>query len=280
MYVTRHVDWLSFSIKSSSDWRSVFPTFAFTFSGRGSHGYRAKYVNLATGMVIQTDSADTEMGHAFQLSGDVLSNLRRESGSDDTALSQRIVRVGGKASRIDLTINVHEGKLTPRAVQSAVKSGRAKAKAIASRFVEGKNGDIEGDTFYIGSPTSDRQFRAYNKSAELGIVDGASWLRLELELRRIRADGAFRSCALNGVDAAVAGHMADFLNWGDLEYQAALGQEAVQPVDIPRRDTNRQRWLLGQVAQALAKEICVDEDFALKFWSSVGEAVDLIKSGE
>jgi len=271
MYVTKHVDWISFTVKNTVDWHGVFPTFTFAFSGRGSHGYRSKFTNLATGMVVQTDSADSEMGHHFQLSGDVLSNLRQEMGSDDTALSQRISHYGGRCSRIDLTINIHEGHLTPRLVRDAVRLGKATARANVSRFIEGKDGNVEGDTFYIGSPTSDRQFRAYNKSAELHMVDAPSWLRLELELRRLRANGAFQSVALNGVDSTVTGHMADFLDWRNMEYQTALQGPSLPPVDIPRRDSNRQRWLLGQVASALAKEMMLDDEFANKFWRQVGE---------
>lgn len=279
-YVTRHIDWLSFTVRETLNFRHIFPTLEFTFSGKGPHGYRSQFTNLATGMVIHTDSSDAEMGHHFQLSGDVLNNLRQEMGCDETVLSQNISRIGGRASRIDLCINIHEGKLTPRKLQQAVKSGLAKPKANVNRFIEGKNGDIEGDTFYIGSPSSDRQFRAYNKAAELGIVNGKAWLRLELELRRVRAQGAFKACVSNGVDATISGHMADFLDWGNVEYQAALGDKSVPPVDIPRKDTNRQRWLLGQVSQALAKEICADDDFALKFLSSVQSEVANLKSQE
>lgn len=280
MYVTRHIDWLSFSIPTEVHPSTIFPLLGWVFVGRGQHGYASAFLSKTTSAVAQTDSNQVNMGTTFRFSGDALDRLRSDFGADDTALCAMLARNKAKASRIDLTLNIHEGTLTPLKVCQAVRSGSAKPKANVSRLIQGKNGDVEGDTFYIGSPTSDRQFRAYNKSAELGIVDGQAWLRLELELRRVRADGAFKSCALNGVDATVSGHMGDFLNWGNVEYQAALGQKAVPPVDIPRRNTNRQRWLLGQVAQALAKEICIDEDFALKFWSSVGEEVANLKSQE
>jgi len=280
VYVTRHLDWLSFSVGPSVDFRHIFPTIPLTYSGEGVHGYRAKYYNLATGLVVYTDAADTAMGSAFTLSGDVLCEFRRQLGSDDTALSQQVVRAGGKASRTDLTINIHEGELTPRHVQQAIKSGKAKARANVSRFIEGQNGDISGDTYYIGSPKSDRQFRAYNKSAELGIGNGSAWLRLELELRRSRAYNALNSVAVNGVNAAVSGHMGDFVQWGNMEYRQAIAGPSVCPVDIPRKQSNRRRWLLGQVAQALAKEVLLDPDFRDMFNLSVNYSLDELKSRE
>jgi hypothetical protein len=128
---------------------------------------------------------------------------------------------------------------------------------------------VSGDTLYIGSPDSDRQFRAYNKSAELGIKDGQAWLRLELELRRLRANGALQSCTSNGVAATVQGHMDDFITYSNPVYEAAREGISVPPVDIQRRDSSRRKWLMGQVASGLAKEMIIDDEFANTFWSAV-----------
>jgi len=277
MYVTKHIDWLSFTVQTTTHPSVIFPLLKWRYGGKGSHGYQSRYTCAKTGMECQTDSSNGEMGTNFQLSGTTLEALRRELGGTDSGLCARASHLGGKASRIDLTINIHEGTLTPRAVRDAVRSGKAKPKANVSRFIEGKSGDVEGDTFYIGSPSSDRQFRAYNKAAELGVVNGPAWLRLELELRRVRANGAFQSVASNGVEATVTGHMDDFLDWGNVEYRTALQGPTVAPIDIPRRDTNRQRWLLGQVASALAKELIVDDEFANKFWASTLEELRKLK---
>jgi hypothetical protein len=279
-YVTKHVDWLSITIPNAKDFRQIFPLLEWKYHGKGLHGYRSALINPASGLVCETDSADSDMGHHFSFSGDVLENFRRDLHGTDNGIIRTLERNGGRASRIDLTINIHEGEMTPALMRDALRKGQCKAKANVSRFIEGKNGDIEGDTLYIGSPTSDRQFRCYNKASESGVVDLGAWVRLELELRRLRADGAFRSCALNGTDETISGHMGDFIEWRDLEYQSALAGPSFPPVDIPRKDTNRQRWLLSQVSQALAKEICVDEDFALKFWSSVTDALAKLKSQE
>lgn len=269
MEISRHIDWLSFTVPQSVDYRDLFPLLEWRFVARGMHGYRARFQNPQTNATLDTDSPDASMGHHFTFSGDALAILRQQQGAQDTQLCSRLLRFGAKSSRADLTINIHGGVLTPRKIQAAVKAGEAKPKANVSRFIEGKSGDVEGDTFYIGSPTSDRQFRAYNKAAEMGVVDGQAWLRLELELRRLRANGAFQSVAANGVDTTVAGHMGDFLNWGDMEYQAALSGQSIPPVDIPRRESNRRRWLTGQVAQALAKEMMLDDEFANVFWQHV-----------
>lgn len=278
VYVTRHIDWVSFSIKAGDHPSAIFPLLSWKFIGRGKHGYKSAYVCSRTNARAEQDSADPEMGTAFQLSSDALDAIRREYGATDDGLANRIVSIQGKASRLDLAINVHDGRLTPSALCKAVRSGSAKARASMNRLIQGKNGDVEGDTFYIGSKTSDVQLRAYNKAAELGIVNGEAWLRVELQLRRARANEALKSCAANGTDKTISGYMGNFLVWRDVEYKQALGEQSVEPVDIPRKETNRRRWLMTQVPPAVAKEILLDDEFALKFWSSVQEELAKLKS--
>jgi hypothetical protein len=278
MHNTKHLDWLSCTFSQLINPSYIFPLMDWHYIGRGQHGYRAKYISRNTGAEFQTDSADQAMGSHLQFSGSVLENARRELGATDDGLARKLVQLGAKSSRIDLTINVHGGQITPSTMRDELKQGTCKALATSYRFIEGKNGNIEGDTLYIGSPASDRQFRCYNKAAEIGVVDGEAWVRFELELRRVVANGAFQSCGTNGVSETVSGHMGHFINWDNAEFNSALGNKGVEPADIPRKATNRQRWLLGQVAQALAKEIDLDVEFKALFDLAVGSELDKIKS--
>lgn len=280
MYVTKHLDWLACSFSQTVDPRMAFPLLDWRYMGAGLHGYRARYVSATTGADYQTESANPEMGSHVQFSGGNLEALRRDFGGTDDGLVNHLIRLDAKASRIDLTINLHEGHITPLSMKDALRKGTCKARANVSRFIEGKNGNVEGDTLYIGSPASDRQFRCYNKAAETGVMDKGAWIRLELELRRVRANGAFKSCKDNGVFATINGHMADFIDWREVEYTRALSGESVHPLDIPRKDTNRQRWLLGQVASALAKEIALDVSFRTSFDREVQARLDDLKISE
>lgn len=280
MEVSRQLDWLSFSLKTNEHPSVLFPLCQWRHVGKGAHGYRAAYEDRTTGARCELDSADPDMGTHYQLSGDALSSYRHEFGATDDALSSYIARAGGRASRIDLTINLHNGRMTPRSVYNALRKGDLHAKADTFRFIEGKRANVEGDTLYIGAPKSDRQFRCYNKASELGIVDGGAWVRLELELRRIRANAAFQSCSSNGVSETVSGHVRDFITWKNAEFLSSLSDSDISPADIPRKATNRQRWLLGQVSQALAKELIIDYDFRHKFDASVVGALELLRSTE
>src|SRR6266567_4458855 len=238
-------------------------------------------LKLARYLLVEADKRGLTHGEkhhylfvVISLIGDAQNSL--QDGGHDTALVKLLADRHGYASRIDLTIDIHEGQLTPRKVYSALKKGALHVRADTYRFIEGKKGDVQGDTLYIGAPKSDRQFRCYNKAAELGIVNGTAWLRLELELRRLRSNAAFQSAAHNGVPATVNGHFGDFIDFQHPEYVQAIAGEGVPPVDIPRRQSNRQRWLLGQVAQALAKEMREDVEFKPIFDAAVQDALDLL----
>lgn len=274
MYVTKHIDWLSITFPTDTNLQSIFSTLDWRYIGKGKHGYKFAYRDQITGAIYQEGGNVDDMGVHLTLSGDCLNMLRSERGGQDDSLAVLVTSQSGYASRIDLTLNIHEGQLTPRKLYNAYKAGNLTAKTKRGRFIEGINGDVSGDTLYLGSPKSDRQFRGYNKAAELGVVDDGAWLRLELELRNLRAQGALASCADNGVPATVSGHMAQFLQFDNAEFRQALSGPTVEPRDIPRKQTNRQRWLLGQVAQALAKECIEDYSFRQLFDNAVQSNID------
>lgn len=276
MYVTKHIDWLSITFQTGTDLQRIFPLLDWHYAGSGRFGYKWLYRDKITGASYQEGSQNDDMGVHLTLSGEALNSLRSAVGGDDTALCKLLADWHGYSSRIDLTLNIHEGTLTPRKVYSAVKTGALKAPTSTYRFIEGKTGDVSGDTLYLGAPKSDRQFRAYNKAAELGIVDGTAWLRLELELRRLRASGAFQSCAVNGVVETINGHLGEFLEWDNVEFRSALQGRSVEPDEIPRRQSNRQRWLLGQVVQALAKEVHEDVSFQTLFDTALQEQIAIL----
>lgn len=276
MYVSKHIDWLSITFQKGTDLQRIFGTLDWHYDGRGRFGYQHAYRDKITGAMYQEGNVAGDMGVHLTLSGDALNSLRSQVGSDDDALARICADWHGHASRLDLTLNIHEGQITPRNLYSAVKIGRAIARSTTYRYIQGSRENVQGDTLYLGAPKSDQQFRCYNKAAELGIVDKRAWIRLELELRRLRADNALRSCRDNGVSQTVGGHIGDFLLWNNPEYQLALGDRGVPPACIPRKDNSRRRWLLGQVAQALAKEIRYDVEFRALFDRSVEDALVLL----
>jgi hypothetical protein len=205
------------------------------------------------------------MGHHMTLSGEPLAELRALSLTTDDELCRRITAFDGRVSRVDLAIDVWGAKFTPGRLALDIEHKIARIHARTWRLIEGHKNGTDGDTLDTGSQVSDRRFRMYDKGAEKRIKDGVAWMRLELQLRRKFARGAAASCAENGVEATITGHIADCLHWENMDYTEVLIAPSVAPAPIPRCDAKRRMWLKGQVARALAGEIVADDGFRAEF---------------
>lgn len=274
MKTSRHIDWLSVTLQTWVNWRQFIPFVDLIPEGKGRHGYGEAFRDRHTGARIETASNREDMGTHITLSGDVLQAMRDDLGMIDDALVKRIQEYDGKCSRIDLAINVHAGELTPAMLHDDITNGNAKIRARTWRFIEGTRNGIQGDTFDTGAVSSDVRLRFYDKRAEQRIKDGEAWVRLELQLRRLRAKAALTSCITNGVGATVAGSIGHYLTWDNAEYAASLAGDYAQPSTIPRQDSKRKMWLLGQVARALAAELQIDPFFRERFNMAVNHFYD------
>jgi len=265
MRIYRHLDWLSITIAGQHDWRNFLPGLDWRLSGPGRHGYRKRFVEHATGITLETDSIDTAMGSHFTISGEPLAELRALGIMSDDDLTGQIERWDGKCSRADLAIDVWGCTFTPKQLSDDLARKAAHIKARVWRLIDGHNRGVDGATLDTGSKDSDRRFRMYDKGAEKRIKDGEAWIRLELQLRRHPARNAVASCALNGTDGTVTGHIGAYLHWTCPEYLTVLSVTGVPPVAIPHSSGKRRTWLKSQVAIALAKETIIDPEFRQEF---------------
>lgn len=279
MYVSRKIDWFEFTLPPDFTVREAFPAFQFKYVGVGSHGYAARFEDARTGATCQSFGATDAMGNHYCFGGQALSETQRIYGCGFRELAARVLRSNGNVSRVDLAIDCREGKLTPTDYYNAIKQGQIRAKGRSFRFIEGKSQGRQGQTLYIGSPQSDKMLRIYDKAAEQRTVDSKAWLRLEMQCRRLVARAAFGSCVQNGIDETIRGHIKEAVNWNNAEFAEAIDGDVVEPEQLGRKITNRQNWLMGQVASALAKEIDFDPDFWEQFqqavWAHVQQLPDV-----
>lgn len=265
MKTGKHLDWLSITIPNAANWRNFIPFADLHLEGKGRHGYGQAWVDRRSGARIETASTRDDMGTHLTLSGDVLEYMRQELGAIDDKIIQRIEEFDGKCSRIDLALDIFGANFGPEHLNTALLDGSAKINARVWRYIDGHNSGVRGATIDTGSPKSDRRFRCYDKLAEQGIKDGEAWVRLELQLRRLYATGAVDLCLGAGVPATTSVSIGAYLTWSDTEYLAAIADRGTHLTSLPRRVSNRKKWLLGQVASALADECIIDPYFREKF---------------
>lgn len=146
---------------------------------RGSYGYHHSYSVHGSGRVMW---GEARMGVCVELPGTALRTW--ESHNDGCGASSLlgyllVFRVNSKVTRLDVAIDtdlVHIHQF-----RDAARAGKIVCASKNVRYLESFSD--EGDTLYIGSRTSDRMLRVYNKAVEQNMEPGIVLTRVELETK-------------------------------------------------------------------------------------------------
>lgn len=180
------------------------------------------------------------------------------------AFLQWINTTDRKATRIDYALDITHSRLTPQVVRKHLLNGEAVTHAKSLL----RTGELinEGDTQYVGRKSSETYTRIYNKAAEQKAE--FPWLRVETVYQGDRAKPSLETyCSCKSTRPLITRHI-DFPEWKD--WLQIMSRNVVQ-FSVPPHETATRSWLLGQVAQAMAKELHRDEDHI--FWFDFQQAV-------
>jgi hypothetical protein len=179
------------------------------------------------------------------------------------AILRNALAMGANVTRIDLAID------SPRWLDLAfmkqlLDQNEAVTKARDWNLITGRS----GQTLYVGSRTSEKFLRIYDKAAEQR-VDG-HWYRIELECKGDYARGV----ALH-VDGAGYEYFGDiikgFCDWPTEEQWASITASPTLLEGIPRPEKRRDTfaWLMKTVAPSVAKLLVDDHEKFVTFLRSV-----------
>ena len=237
---------------------------------RGANGYKLALEHLETKAVVRSNGND-DMGTRIVLSGTALNELSKTQQLTD--IVQRLCTLSGKITRLDLAIDVIGDARAdiPRlhdlylAQQCSTKS-----KTPPTLIRSG----LDGYTLYVGSRTSERFMRIYNKQAERranGEHVDYQWVRIELELKGERAANCAKTIAASGNNIAdvICAHIGDFISFDEAWWKEALTGKAIELQQSTRKLTDTETWLLEQVAPAFARQLLKDDKFHLRFMDAV-----------
>lgn len=271
----RYLDWLSGTVPVPADSSPAAVAVmvgelcgGFVLLDRGGMGYTSAASVLGSGRVLWHPDR-SEMGVHVVLPASALERLP----GDWRGFVQALLWVGAKFTRCDLALDQHETALD--VVRAAVA-----ARQVVSRFRKAlhmQNMWGEGETVYLGAPSSDTKVRIYDKRAESlergeEVPEGV-WVRCEVEFHRERADAVLRG-VYDGEDPA--GFVRAVLDFRDLTedgrsnrctvfdwWERWLGGVQKAIFNLPKRagdlDSLR-RWVRRQVAPTLALLLKADED--------------------
>lgn len=153
---------------------------------------------------------------------------------------------GLNVTRVDVAIDVKGAGVTVPQFAEAYRKGHTGRKYVNS-YVEGTT----GSTFYIGSRTSEKMVRIYDKAAESG--KEGDWIRFELECKGDSAIGALNSlykrdfgvfagliASMYGVPDSALNHLfRDVITEGDIKIQ--------------KDESDGLGWWIKSVAPALSR---------------------------
>jgi DNA relaxase NicK len=248
MRVTAHIDYVAVTFPVTFD-KNELREFVGDWKeyGSGPHGYQAKHVSKNGAWCYSKGTM--QMGVHVVMTGEVLA-LIRDTVTTDEELFHWIRSKSGKYSRVDLTVNIHDGLTTVSDLwklweEKQVRAQVKKAKRFLSLPDEGTD-----DGFYLGERTSDQFLRIYNKALKHGLT--GSWIRIELQANKKKAKiyGPLLD-ETNDHRPIIQAAIKKFATFFNEEYLKALEDPDVQIPVSHRPEPAFYKWLRKQVAPAL-----------------------------
>jgi phage replication initiation protein len=261
------VDWLEFTLPSSfhlpdlceclgllSDWHKA---------PKGMHGYRTQY--LVAGVRILT-SGTLEMGHHVIISGASFGAF-----TQPLPVLLNFALTKGQITRLDLAYDSVRGLVQMHRIKAHISGASLLTPFRQWRLLQSgqiKDGQLTGETLYVGSPQSRLMFRIYDKGLETGAAAADRWMRIECQLRETHAHNAAADVLLDGAGGVfksicsrylsfrqagpdsnksrwqVAGWWAEFLEGSG---KIKLAEDKVQKTLIDKKE-----WFFKQISPTFA----------------------------
>lgn len=197
-------------------------------------------------------SEHPRMKLCVQLTGDDLSRLAAYSVTALEVVAHAISRIA-HFTRIDIAVDLHSPGIHPLDLKQAYEQGTARTSADKGKLIEGferRDGKIyPAHTVYIGSSASDHQLRVYNKAEQTGTP--GDWHRVELVVRHDPASALAPLLLEHGIPDAGIAAILKFFDCDVPWWKAALGVPAVEIPAIPRKVTDREKWLTEDILPIL-----------------------------
>jgi len=273
--ITRFVDYMQFSSKSLSAMNCIELGYTTISPIRNyAVGYRTP---LGIRVYFSTNPKNTPLVIA---SGETLQNLR-DYGNTDSQLINWAFEIGAKFSRIDLSVTEHATEherdiFTMLDVKRWVSDGLIESPLISGgmrgivgyapkSLVSDSSDTIE--TIYVGDMQkrgSKGIFRAYDKGIELGIEAENVITRIELEIKRDRAQVTAKMLQK---DYNIAGNFRARFNVSDPVFERIMDTPAIElkrGKGVKNKEENedldkRWKWLIEAVAPSLKASIEADK---------------------
>jgi len=249
------IDWLSFTAHSSGiGIAPLLPEWEKHSSGQADtprFGYR-KALRYPSGMIVMFDGSTPSMGAHYIYSGRAIKTLDEELQDGGLSILAWHTHQAHKCTRIDLAVDVREDNAIMAKIEQMAIDHSWSGTAHTSTMV--KSNDNKGSTVYVGSRTSERFVRIYDKAAQLG--EEQDWVRIEGEIKGDSARAVARAIAqigAQGLSNVAQSVITRVCNFPCQEWLSVFDGTPIE-IGTPKvEEKQTEKWILGQVAMALAK---------------------------
>lgn len=253
------VDWISATFTKEGGWSFLNAVWLDKHTNPiavgAAKGYKEGY-RFESGLTYSTHPDREDMGVHVVMSGSCL-RWYWAQGVDWHRIMELIGVHGGRTSRVDLAIDVLNAGLTCDDLCEQ-KLRRYKGRGRTPKFTTVRGGDGSW-TVYVGSRTSEKFLRIYDKAKEQGDYDG-DYVRIELETKGECGHAVGWNFAKASVDDCVG--MARALAKGVADFDLAAWDFALRGdvvgMAIPKsKERDTVGWLVKVCAPALAKQMAL-----------------------
>lgn len=212
---------------------------------------------LNTGLCVMATEPDHAMGVHVSWSGSSLGNVSPRS------VLRTALAMGANVTRIDIAIDVYH-EMYLRSMKAAADQGEIVTRAQDWPLIEGRT----GSTLYVGSRTSEKFLRIYDKAAEQK-AEGP-WYRIELECKGDFARGVALHVDGNGYEY-FGDIIRGFADWPTMHQwqEATTSPTLLEGIPRPEKRRDTFAWLMKSVAPSVAKLLVEDHEKFVTFLRSV-----------
>lgn len=249
------IDWISMTFKNGGSDEKKFLTLYSPRSETRSATPRNGYTTASKssdGVLCMWHSNFPEMGLHVIFDGSTLRNIFTRRGIHAEAVLQEASRAGASITRLDLAADAENEQIDMVSIWKAIERGD---RVGTARKFSQMNGLAGGHTIYVGSRTSERFIRLYDKAAEMG-RPGVDWKRLELETKgmmaRAATDAIQRGETLSSVFNAF---VTDAIDMPKSKHWQAFLVDKSQAMDMVKlqKTSDTEKWIDSQVIAAVAR---------------------------
>lgn len=199
-----------------------------------------------------------EFGVLYQSTGQQCDAMTR-AGYDPAEWIEHLQKVNAHFTRIDFAVDLFDCGGRPKDIYTAWANRKLGTPSRKVTIMQQRNEkrNTTGETVYIGSRTSSKLCRIYDKAAEQGKA-GDDWIRVEIEVKSPVADAFAKSTTQIGLTRTGLSYIRSLVKYTEVDWFEAIftGDYPVVPIQkIGRKETDFDRWFFRVVVPACDKAL-------------------------